>query len=153
LAKEIGFISSFSCEFGCGSSNLVYALIDRIEYGNRITNVKEDELFAPPNEYILYQNFPNPFNPSTTISFYLPRNSNVKLLIYDLKGALIQNLANDDDKLTLSISASDFITPTLYFLIIYMRLLIYHLILNLICKDTLLKISRGTTNRYRKKNC
>ena len=95
LAKGLGFVSSISCEFGCGSTNLVYALIDGIEYGNRITKVKEGELIAPPNEYILYQNFPNPFNPSTIISFYLPRESKVKLLIYDLKGALIRTLANE----------------------------------------------------------
>jgi len=95
LAKGLGFVSSISCEFGCGSTNLVYALIDGIEYGNRITKVEKSELFASPSEYILHQNFPNPFNTSTIISFYLPYNSKVKLLIYDLKGALIRTLVNE----------------------------------------------------------
>jgi hypothetical protein len=94
LAKGLGFVSSIACEFGCASTNLVYALIDGIEYGDRITKVEENKLIAPPNEYILYQNFPNPFNPTTTISFYLLRESKVKLLIYDLKGALIRKLVN-----------------------------------------------------------
>ena len=95
LAKGLGIVSSILCESSCGSSNLVYALIDGIEYGDRITKVEESELIQPPNEFILNQNFPNPFNPTTIISFYLPRDSKIKLLIYDLKGALIRELANE----------------------------------------------------------
>ena len=95
LAKGLGIVSSILCESSCGSSNLVYALIDGIEYGDRITKVEESELIQPPNEFILNQNFPNPFNPTTIISFNLPRESKIKLLIYDLKGALIRELANE----------------------------------------------------------
>ncbi|NWG27549.1 MAG: T9SS type A sorting domain-containing protein [Ignavibacteriaceae bacterium] len=98
LAKGLGFVSSISCEFSCGSTNLVYALINGVEYGDRITKVEENEIIALPSAYILYQNFPNPFNPTTTISFYLPCESEVKLLIYDLKGALICKLANEYHK-------------------------------------------------------
>ncbi len=95
LARNLGFIHSVACEFGCGNTNLVYALIDSNEYGRRITKVEKEKL-APPRKYILYQNFPNPFNPSTVISYYLPEESNVKLLIYDLKGELIQTLVNEN---------------------------------------------------------
>jgi len=41
-------------------------------------------------------NFPNPFNPSTTIQYAIPegKSSHVKLNIYDLRGALVRTLVN-----------------------------------------------------------
>ena len=39
-----------------------------------------------PNEYTLLGNYPNPFNPSTTISYNLPKKSDVELRIYDILG-------------------------------------------------------------------
>lgn len=47
-----------------------------------------------PQEFSLYQNFPNPFNPSTTISYDLSRTSNVNLSIFDLSGKKIITLLN-----------------------------------------------------------
>ena len=47
-----------------------------------------------PQEFSLYQNFPNPFNPSTTISYDLTRTSNVNLSIFDLRGKKIITLLN-----------------------------------------------------------
>ena len=43
----------------------------------------------------LHQNFPNPFNPSTRIAFYLPTRQRVRLDIYDLSGRLINRLIGD----------------------------------------------------------
>jgi len=48
-----------------------------------------------PKEYRLYQNYPNPFNPSTTISFSIPENGIVKLIVYDILGKEIRTLIND----------------------------------------------------------
>jgi hypothetical protein len=47
-----------------------------------------------PKEYALYQNFPNPFNPSTVIKFDIPKNSDVKLIVYDLLGREASELVN-----------------------------------------------------------
>lgn len=44
-------------------------------------------------KFTLHQNYPNPFNPSTNISFVLPTSSLVSIKIYDMKGRLIQTLA------------------------------------------------------------
>ncbi len=43
----------------------------------------------------LQQNVPNPFNPTTTISFVLSRRTAVMLAVYDVKGRLVKTLANE----------------------------------------------------------
>ena len=48
-----------------------------------------------PTVYKLYDNYPNPFNPTTTIKFDVPRNSLVKLIIYDILGKEVVTLVND----------------------------------------------------------
>lgn len=45
-----------------------------------------------PTEYKLYQNFPNPFNPTTTIIYDLPQGSMVHLDIFDINGRKVRDL-------------------------------------------------------------
>ncbi len=45
-----------------------------------------------PTVYELSQNYPNPFNPSTTIEFALPKNGDVKLVVYDVVGKVVATL-------------------------------------------------------------
>ena len=47
-----------------------------------------------PGTYILSQNFPNPFNPVTTISFDVAKMDNISLIVYDLTGKEISRLAD-----------------------------------------------------------
>lgn len=47
------------------------------------------------SEYILNQNFPNPFNPSTKIKFDLPKNEFVKITVFDMLGREIEKLVNE----------------------------------------------------------
>ncbi|MGD0339744.1 MAG: FlgD immunoglobulin-like domain containing protein [Bacteroidota bacterium] len=51
---------------------------------------------SPPKEYHLYDNFPNPFNPTTKIAFELPVASKVKLVIYDALGREVRTLTDDE---------------------------------------------------------
>ncbi len=60
-----------------------------------ITSVRNLDPVSIPAEFSMSQNFPNPFNPSTTITFEIPQssaNSNVNLSIYNLRGQKIRSL-------------------------------------------------------------
>jgi len=61
--------------------------------GHVTTGINDIE--ALPTKYELSQNYPNPFNPSTTIKYYLPKDSNVKFKVYDILGREVANLVND----------------------------------------------------------
>jgi hypothetical protein len=45
-----------------------------------------------PTEFKLYNNYPNPFNPSTTIRFDIPKNADVKIKVFDLTGKMVSEL-------------------------------------------------------------
>jgi len=47
-----------------------------------------------PNSYSLAQNFPNPFNPTTTISFNMPETGMASLKVFDLAGREVATLVN-----------------------------------------------------------
>lgn len=53
-----------------------------------------DELI-PGERIVLSQNFPNPFNPATTIGFNLPEAQTVSLTMYSLDGRLVATLVNE----------------------------------------------------------
>jgi flagellar hook assembly protein FlgD len=46
-----------------------------------------------PQEYTVLGNYPNPFNPTTNITFRLPETSDVSILIYGIQGNLVRELA------------------------------------------------------------
>ncbi len=51
--------------------------------------------FDLPTHYSLAQNFPNPFNPSTTIKYTVPQNGPVTIKLYDVTGREVATLVNE----------------------------------------------------------
>ena len=55
----------------------------------------EEAIKITPKKHQLYHNFPNPFNPSTTIKYTIQKSSHVILKIYNLSGQEIETVVND----------------------------------------------------------
>ena len=69
-----------------------------IRYGSyKYSNIVEADLIAP-SVFDLSQNFPNPWNPTTLITYSLPTSSNVILKVYNVLGKLITTLVNENQE-------------------------------------------------------
>jgi hypothetical protein len=64
---------------------------------NVVRTTGVETLGGLPTEFALDQNFPNPFNPSTTIRFSLPKESPVTLVIYNVLGVSVRTLVNGEN--------------------------------------------------------
>jgi len=69
------------------------SLLNLINKGRVLENLNH-VLVTPPN-VVLNQNYPNPANPSTTISFSLPEDSNIELSIFNVKGQKVKTLKKE----------------------------------------------------------
>jgi len=61
-----------------------------------VTSVRLSRETKQPSDFQLSSNFPNPFNPSTMIVFYLPRNEYVTLKVYDITGRVVETLVEGE---------------------------------------------------------
>ncbi len=71
-----------------------------------------------PFQYSLSQNFPNPFNPSTIISFEVPSKSQVSISIYDIRGNFIEEIVNgaySSGKHTINFDAKSYSTGIYFY--------------------------------------
>ena len=77
---------------GTDESGSYVTEIEKLDF-NITTAVENDGTL--PNNFRLNQNFPNPFNPSTVISYNLPSSSFVNLKLFDILGKEIKELINE----------------------------------------------------------
>lgn len=94
LAEGFGLTWMGSGE-AIGSIYLIGSVIDNILYGDTTSITAVTDL--PDNiplQFELYPNYPNPFNPSTTISFDLNIANNISLIVYDAMGREIKRLTD-----------------------------------------------------------
>ncbi len=73
---------------------VVTALLGAMKLVGIVTDVQSNTEQIP-TDFVVYQNYPNPFNPSTNIRFALPKESHVRLTIYDITGKEVETLVND----------------------------------------------------------
>jgi subtilisin family serine protease len=102
MFDSIGFVA------GSGSSTVIieYSFIDddinenRIYYRLKQIDLNGEFIYSAQimvevpivSDYQLFQNFPNPFNPGTTISYFVPITSEIRIALYDIIGNEIVKL-------------------------------------------------------------
>ena len=79
--------------------NVVYYRLKQIDTDGNFEYSKAISVeFGKADKFNLSQNFPNPFNPTTTINYEIKEKSNVKIDIYDAIGEKVKSLVNEIKK-------------------------------------------------------
>ncbi len=91
------FMQEFKRRYNESGGTSTFIVPVSSDYHNNLQTAKDFEL---------YQNFPNPFNPTTTIKFNIIKPANYKLVVYDLLGREVKTILNEN--LSSSVVSIDF---------------------------------------------
>ncbi|MCB2199543.1 T9SS type A sorting domain-containing protein [bacterium] len=89
---QVPFRFSSVTKLRAGSDGSMMALTNHGLYLNTLTVAAEEQAASAPIRFELAQNHPNPFNPSTTISFTIPQSGFAKVSVFDLLGRQVATL-------------------------------------------------------------
>ncbi len=103
---KIGFVpgfgttsesKSYSFKISNIKSGLQYYRLRQIDFDGTSTTYNSVEVTGPvPNSFALNQNHPNPFNPSTTISFSLPVEAKINIKLFNMLGQEVAQIADNE---------------------------------------------------------
>jgi hypothetical protein len=91
---EAGELSWFCLDTGVRPGTEYIYRVDYDDGGKRHLLFETEVLRSPAAGLTLSQNHPNPFNPSTTISFSLPKRAKAKLSVYNIEGKIVSTLVD-----------------------------------------------------------
>jgi hypothetical protein len=104
--SKIGFVpgfgttsesKSYSFKISNIQSGLQYYRLKQIDFDGTATTYNSVEVTGPvPNSFVLNQNHPNPFNPSTTISFSLPVEAKITIKLFNMLGQEVAQIAESE---------------------------------------------------------
>jgi len=100
MALGIGWVND-NCETVSGCDWVADSVDYTAAFFNSMDNCIEacflasnDEINQLPHAFNLYNNYPNPFNPVTTLRYDLPEDALVNITIYDIMGRIVRTLIN-----------------------------------------------------------
>ncbi len=67
-------------------------------FNNKFKGIGASKVSNISDDYKLYQNFPNPFNPATIISYKINQSGFVTLKVYNLVGQVVRTLVNENQE-------------------------------------------------------
>ena len=94
-STEINYYS-FSDQPGLSGPNKLFYRLKQVDFDGTFAYSDVVQVtYDVPTAFVINQNFPNPFNPSTRITYFLPKESFVSIKIYDFLGREVKTLVND----------------------------------------------------------
>ncbi len=94
--SENKIISSYKCVTSSNPNTVLEQLSSGDCADSWFVDLREDSSMVPTPAKLSLSNYPNPFNPSTSIAYSLPNDGMIEIEIYNIKGQLVKTLVNEE---------------------------------------------------------